>query len=183
MNLPKEIWTVGHSRRSLEEFLGLLKAFDITAVADVRRFPVSSRFPHFSQMQLFKTLSKLDVAYTPFPELGGRRRPQPDSPNTLWRNEAFRGYADYMETKPFHDGIERLLKIAEEQRTAILCAEAIWWRCHRALIADYLKAMGIQVTHIFNAERSQEHPYTSAARVVDGKVTYVPEGTLELALR
>jgi len=183
MKTPKEIWTVGHSRRSLEEFFGLLKAYRIGALADVRRFPVSSRFPHFSQMELFKTLSKIGIEYMPFPELGGRRRSQPDSPNTLWRNEAFRGYADYMETKNFHDGIERLLHLAEEKRTAILCAEALWWRCHRALIADYLKVAGMTVTHIYDGNRSEEHPYTSAARFEDGQLTYVPAGTMELALK
>ena len=180
MKMPNEIWTIGHSRHSFAEFMGLLDACHIQALADVRRFPVSIRFPHFSQMELFKALNKSHVDYFPFPELGGRRRPRPNSPNTLWRNESFRGYADYMLTQPFQDGIQRLLEVASEKRTALLCAEAVWWHCHRALIADFLKTMGIRVTHIFSAEKVQEHPYTSAARIVEGRLTYAPEQTLEL---
>src|SRR5262245_16736223 len=103
-DMSREIWTIGHSRRSAEEFLELLQAYDIEALADVRRFAVSRRFPHFSQMELFKTMAKAGIEYVHFAELGGRRRPNPDSPNTAWRNESFRGYADYMMTPMFEKG-------------------------------------------------------------------------------
>jgi uncharacterized protein (DUF488 family) len=181
MNTPFDIWTVGHSGHSAGEFLELLRAHRIEAVADVRRFPVSRRFPHFSQLELFKSLAKSGIAYSPYPELGGRRRALPDSINTRWHNESFRGFADYMDTANFHNGIGRLLEMAASRRTAILCAEAIWWRCHRALIADYLKAHGLRVIHILSCSRTQEHPFTSAARVADGHLTYAPEAVLELA--
>jgi uncharacterized protein (DUF488 family) len=183
MKKPQEIWTIGHSRRSLEEFVELLKAFEIQSVADVRRFAVSKRFPHFSQMQLFKSLADMRIQYEDFGELGGRRRPMPDSPNTRWRNESFRGYADFMMTPPFATNIERLLEVAAQRRTAIMCAEALWWRCHRALISDALKADGIKVTHILAADKSQEHPYTSAAEIRDGRLTYAPAETPELAIK
>ncbi|HEX4119222.1 MAG TPA: DUF488 domain-containing protein [Verrucomicrobiae bacterium] len=175
--MPEEIWTVGHSRRTFEEFIALLKSAGIQTVADVRRFAVSKRFPHFSQMQLFKSLAVLGIEYEDFGELGGRRRPLPDSPNTLWRNESFRGYADFMMTPKFQESMERLIKVAATRRTAIMCAEALWWRCHRALISDYLKAGGVKVTHIIEAGKTQEHPYTSAAHVLDGKLSYAPAQT------
>jgi uncharacterized protein (DUF488 family) len=180
MNIPEEVWTVGHSRRTFEEFVALLKSFGIQTVADVRRFAVSKRFPHFSQMQLFKSLSVVGIEYEDFGDLGGRRRPLPDSPNTLWRNEAFRGYADFMMTPKFHESVERLIEVAAKRRTAIMCAEALWWRCHRGLIADHLKAAGIKVTHIMGVSESQEHPYTSAAHVEDGKLSYAPNQTPQL---
>lgn len=182
MEKPVEVWTIGHSRRGLQEFTDLLKACPIEAVADVRRFAVSKRFPHFSQMELFKSLARLEIEYADFGELGGRRRPLPDSPNVAWRNEAFRGYADFMMTEAFAQNAGHLLELAARKRTAIMCAEALWWRCHRALISDYLKAMGIKVTHILGPGKSQEHPYTSAARVEHGHVTYAPPKNLELAL-
>jgi uncharacterized protein (DUF488 family) len=178
--MSQEIWTVGHSRRSAEEFLELLQAYNIQALADVRRFAVSRRFPHFSQMDLFKNMKKAGIEYVHFSELGGRRRPNPDSPNTAWRNESFRGYADYMMTPVFQRGVERLMGLADQKRTAIVCAEAVWWRCHRALIADYLKARGTTVIHILSNKSSQEHPFTSAAKLVDGKLDYSGQETPEL---
>jgi uncharacterized protein (DUF488 family) len=166
------IWTIGHSTRSLDEFLDLLAANSIEAIADVRRFAGSRRYPHFGQEALHKTLTESGVTYVPLPELGGRRRPRPDSHNTVWRNESFRGYADYMETDAFRDAIGQLLELAHRRRTAILCAEAVWWRCHRALIADYLKARGVCVRHIIDAKKSEIHPYTSAARLHNGELSY-----------
>ena len=178
----KHIWTVGHSQRTLEEFTRLLLAFNIGAVADVRRYPISARFPHFNEMHLFKSLTRLDIEYEAFTNLGGRRRPHCDSPNLLLHNESFRGYADYMLTEPFHEGIERLVELAGQKRTAILCSEALWWRCHRSMIADYLKAKDFSVTHIFTETWREPHRYTSAARIVDGKPTYAPQAReLELA--
>ncbi|HVS81281.1 MAG TPA: DUF488 domain-containing protein [Pyrinomonadaceae bacterium] len=107
-----------------------------------------------------------------FPNSVARRRAQPDSQNLAWRNESFRGYADYMETESFRDGILRLLEVARERRTAVMCSEAVWWRCHRSLISDYLKAKGIEVNHIMVAEKSESHPFTSAARIVNGELSY-----------
>jgi uncharacterized protein (DUF488 family) len=166
------IWTIGHSTRSLAEFLELLAANRIETLADVRRFPASRRHPHFNQRQLSESLAQAGMQYVPLPELGGRREPRPDSRNTAWRNEAFRGYADYMETPEFQAGIERLLAVARDKRTAILCSEALWWRCHRALISDSLKVAGVTVEHIVDLKKNETHPYTSAARLEDGKLSY-----------
>ncbi len=166
------IWTIGHSTRSLAEFLGLLAANRIETLADVRQFPGSRRYPHFNQRELSQSLAQAGIEYVPLPELGGRRKPLPDSHNTAWRNESFRGYADYMETPEFRAGIERLLAVASGKRTAIMCSEALWWRCHRALISDYLKAAGITVEHIVALKKNETHPYTSAARLDDGRLSY-----------
>ena len=168
------IWTIGHSTRTLDEFLDLLTVNAIEALADVRRFPASRKYPHFNQDALRNSLPGIGVEYVPLPELGGRRRPRPDSHNTVWRNESFRGYADYMETEGFHAGIEQMLELACRKRTAVMCAEAVWWRCHRSLIADYLKAAGVSVRHIIDGTKSEIHPYTSAARFRDGKLSYSP---------
>jgi hypothetical protein len=147
----------------------------------VRHFPGSRRFPHFNQSALARALFAAGIRYEHVVELGGRRRPRPDSHNNLWRNAAFRGYADYMETQPFRDGIDRLLHIAREGRTAIMCSEAVWWRCHRSMISDYLKAIGVRVFHILSLQKIEEHPYTSAARLIDGRLSYEdPSATPEL---
>ena len=166
------IYTIGHSTRSLEYFLQLLQSHKIEALADVRQFPGSRRHPQFGQENLSQSLAQAGIAYVHFPELGGRRRARPDSPNTAWRNEAFRGYADYMMTREFQAGIDRLLKFAQERRTAIMCAEALWWRCHRALISDSLKVNSVRVIHILSASKTEEHPFTSAARVINGQLSY-----------
>jgi|SRR5579859_3799311 len=178
---PIEIWTIGHSTRSGEEFIALLQDNQVKALADVRRFPGSRRYPQFGQAQLASALEKSGIEYFHFPDLGGRRRPRPDSPNTAWRNEAFRGYADYMMTEPFRAAVERLLKVARSKRAAMMCAEAVWWQCHRGLIADYLKAMGHAVWHISGTGRVEPHPFTSAARIVDGQLSYA-EAAQELEL-
>src|SRR5690348_13314364 len=172
MVLPETIWTIGHSTRSAEEFLALLARNKIEALADVRRFPGSRKYPHFNVESLAHTLRGAGIEYAPFPELGGRRKPRPDSPNTAWRNDAFRGYADYMQTPEFVLGIERLSALARRKRTAIMCSEAVWWRCHRGLIADWLKVRGVRVLHIMDASHTVEHPYTSAAQVKDGELDY-----------
>lgn len=174
------IWTIGHSTRDDSEFLEILRRYDIGLLADVRRFPGSRKYPHFQKENLGHYLSEAGIGYRHFPELGGRRRPLPDSPNTVWRNEAFRGYADYMETAEFRSALEQLRSAAAAHRCAIMCAEAVWWRCHRALIADILKAESLTVIHIMGLDKSEAHPYTSAARFVDGKLTYrdVEQGKL-----
>jgi uncharacterized protein (DUF488 family) len=169
---PLTIWTIGHSTRTIEEFLTLLREHQIQILADVRHFPGSRRFPHFNKPELAHSLSKANIRYEHLLELGGRRPPQPGSQNLLWRNASFRGYADYMETQPFKDGIDRLLNIAHAGRTVIVCSEALWWRCHRSMIADELKAKGIAVLHILGLHKIQEHPFTSAARLVDGRLSY-----------
>lgn len=166
------IWTIGHSTRTLAEFLELLAINDIETIADVRRYPGSRRYPHFNAKALSETLAESGIEYLPLKQLGGRRRPQPDSPNTVWRNEAFRGYADYMDTVEFSDGIDALRKLARPKRTAIMCAEAVWWRCHRSMISDYLKASGVTVEHIMSGGKNVIHPFTSAARIRGEKLVY-----------
>jgi uncharacterized protein (DUF488 family) len=169
------LWTIGHSTRSAVEFLALLAANGIETVADVRRYAGSRKYPQFNPDALRDALAAIGIQYVALPELGGRRHPRPDSHNSVWRNEAFRGYADYMETPEFGAGIERLLELARSKRSAILCAEAVWWRCHRALIADWLKAHGVEVRHILTADKTEIHPYTSAARIRDGVLSYAPD--------
>ena len=169
------IWTVGHSTRTLGEFIELLTVNEIEVLADVRRFPASRKHPHFDQDALRTSLTGVGVEYVPLPELGGRRRPRPDSQNILWRNESFRGYADYMETEGFRAGIKRLLELAPRKRTVVMCAEAVWWRCHRSLIADYLKAAGVCVRHIIEGTKTELHPYTAAARFTGGILSYSPD--------
>src|SRR5690349_23479642 len=172
--MPVTIWTIGHSTRSLEDFLALLSANEIEAVADVRRFPGSRRWPHFATKPLEAALENRGLLYAWFPELGGRRKPIPDSPNTAWRNAGFRGYADYMATEAFAEGLERLVNLASGLRTAIMCAEAVWWRCHRGLIADALRWLGFEVIHILGPGSTAIHPYTAAARIVGGRLSYSP---------
>ena len=167
------IWTIGHSTRTIEKFISLLEEHGIKLLADVRLLPGSKRYPHFNKETLADSLGKIGICYEHFPELGGRRKPREDSPNTAWRNESFRGYADHMETAEFANGIARLQKMADRDgATAIMCAEAVWWKCHRSLIADYLKADGVAVIHIIDASKAEPHPFTSAARIVDGKLSY-----------
>jgi len=167
-----QVWTVGHSTRSAEEFNEILAAHHIEALIDVRSFPGSRRYPQFNKQQLASALSANGIGYFHLPELGGRRQTRRDSRNTAWKNQSFRGYADHMETEEFRHGIERLLEIAGEKRAAIMCAEVLWWRCHRSLISDFLKARGIEVLHILDATHDEPHPYTSAARIVDGELSY-----------
>jgi uncharacterized protein (DUF488 family) len=167
-----EIWTIGHSTRSIEEFLDALKSFRIEALVDVRSFPGSRRYPQFGSERLKASLREVGIRYEHFPELGGRRRARPDSHNLAWRNESFRGYADYMEAEAFKQGIDRLIKLARAHRTAIMCAEAVWWRCHRGLISDFLKVKGIEVCHIIDAKQSSPHPFTTAARITAGQLSY-----------
>lgn len=166
------IWTIGHSTRTLQAFLDVLAEYRIEAVADVRRFPGSRRYPHFAQDALSETLPSHGIAYQWLPKLGGRRPVQSDSPNDAWRNASFRGYADYLASAEFAEGLDALLALARQRRTAMMCAEAVWWRCHRALIADVLRVRGIEVVHIIDATHSMAHPYTSPARIVDGRLTY-----------
>jgi uncharacterized protein (DUF488 family) len=166
------IWTVGHSTLSIEDFLARLRSFQIDLLADVRSFPGSRRYPQFNKENLSTALADAGISYEHLRELSGRRRPRPDSLNMTWRNESFRGYADYMETEEFRAGLETLLQLARNQRVAIMCSEAVWWRCHRSMISDYLKVKGIEVTHIMNEGKAEPHPYTSAARIINGELSY-----------
>lgn len=168
------IWTIGHSTRTLEEFVGLLDEYGIEAIADVRRFPGSRRYPYFASEALAESLPAHGITYQWLPELGGRRKVQPGSPNTAWRNASFQGYADHLASPEFATGLEKLLELAAERRTSLMCAEAVWWRCHRSLIADVLKLRGIEVVHIIDVKHTTVHPYTSAARIVDGQLSYAP---------
>ena len=170
------IWTIGHSTRTIEEFIEALQANGIKLVADVRLLPGSKRYPQFNKETLGKSLVACGIRYEHFPELGGRRKPRKDSRNTAWRNEAFRGYADHMETTEFVAGIARLEEATERWgAAAVMCAEAVWWKCHRSLIADYFKAQGTEVIHIINANKTEPHPFTSAAKIVDGRLSYTDE--------
>lgn len=169
--MGRMIWTIGHSSRPLAVFIGLLTAARIQQVADVRRFAGSRAFPWFGAEPLAASLAEAGIGYLACAGLGGRRRARPGSRNTVWRNASFRAYADFMETPAFAQNLDRLERQAGRCRTAIMCAEAVWWRCHRALIADALKARGWQVLHILDG-RTAEHPYTSAASLVDGKLEY-----------
>ena len=167
------IWTIGHSTRAIDEFISLLEENEIKLLVDVRTWPGSKRYPQFNKDALAESLSAHGIRYEHFPELGGKRKSKPDSRNTAWRNASFRAYADYLETEQFQKGIERLLDIAAEVGpTAIMCAEAVWWRCHRSLIADYLKARGVEVLHVLGANKVEPHPYTSPARIVNGELSY-----------
>ncbi len=166
------IWTVGHSTRAIGEFIDLLRDNQIEILVDVRHFPGSRKFPHFNKDALQEALVAAGIRYEHLVELGGRRPVHRDSHNLAWRNASFRNYADYMETQPFRNGVERLMEIARAGRAVIMCSEAVWWRCHRSMIADYLKALGVQVFHILGTTKVQEHPYTSAARLVDGRLSY-----------
>ena len=166
------VWTVGHSTRSTEEFGKILLAHGIQVLVDVRSFPGSRRYPQFNRAELSQTLAEIGIEYRHEPRLGGRRTPRADSHNTAWKNASFRAYADHMESEEFRRGVEELLEVAAGARTAVMCAEAVWWRCHRSLISDYLKAEGHTVIHILDQSRTEEHPFTSAARIVEGKLSY-----------
>src|SRR5947199_3317076 len=171
------IWTIGHSTRKIDTFISLLEAHGIKLLVDVRSLPGSKRYPQFNKETLAKPLQEHGIRYEHFAELGGLRKARPDSQNTAWRNASFRGYADYMEKEEFRTSVERLIDLANETgATAIMCAEAVWWRCHRALISDYLKVHRIDVIHILDANKTEPHPFTSAAHIVDGGLSYPHEG-------
>jgi uncharacterized protein (DUF488 family) len=168
----KTIWTIGHSTRTLDEFIAILRSFQIEQVVDVRHFPGSRKFPHFNKEALKESLSEVNIGYQHIISLGGRRKPNEDSKNTAWRHAAFRGYADYMETPQFMQGVIELEELGTSRRTAYMCSEAVWWRCHRSMISDYLKAKGWNFQHIMDAGKSNEHPFTAPAKITDGRLSY-----------
>lgn len=175
MSEPETLWTVGHSTRSIEQFIELLRHHDISAVADVRRFPGSRRLPHFGEDALRRSLTEQGIEYRFIPQLGGRRRPIAGSANTSWRNASFQGYADHMQSEEFADGLAQLLQLGAEHRTTMMCAEVLWWRCHRSLVSDVVKLRGIEVLHIQDEKHVCEHPFTAPARLLDGQLSYRPD--------
>jgi uncharacterized protein (DUF488 family) len=169
-NLP--LHTIGHSTRSIDELVELLTGHGIGLLADVRRYPGSKRYPHFSSEAMARWLPEHGVSYIHMPELGGRRKPLADSPNTAWRNEQFRAYADYMASDEFRAAIDKLLALAAAQRAAVMCAEAVPWRCHRNLIADELTRRGVEVFHIISGQPAKMHVMNEHARVEGDHLVY-----------
>ncbi len=169
------IYTIGHSTRSLTEFLNMLRSFDIKILADIRSLPGSRKFPQFNKENLQLYMEEAGIEYMHLADLGGRRKVKKNSKNNRWNNDSFKGYADYMETDEFENAIVKLKKIALEDTTAYMCSEAVWWRCHRSMVSDYLKAKGWTVLHIMAIAKVQEHTYTAPARIVDGNILYSDE--------
>jgi uncharacterized protein (DUF488 family) len=177
------IYTIGHSTRPLDEFISMLQAHSISRLIDVRTVPRSARNPQFNRESLPEDLAKARIQYEHLPALGGLRKPRPDSVNTGWKNESFRGYADYMQTPEFVRALERLIgearieeaEQANDAHVCIMCAEAVPWRCHRSLVSDALLARGIRAMHIMSAKAAQPHNLTSFARVRGERVTYPAE--------
>jgi len=168
------VWTIGHSTRTTEELLDALLAHGVEAVADVRRHPGSRRLPQFDTDALARALPSAGLAYAWLPSLGGRRRPLPDSPNVGWRHASFRGYADHTATEEFAEGLHELLMLAGGLRTAVMCAEVLWWRCHRRLIADVLVALGVRVVHVRDRAHAEEHRLRPPAVVRRGRLSWGP---------
>jgi uncharacterized protein (DUF488 family) len=166
------IWTVGHSTRSADEFVALLKDSGVEAVADVRRFPGSRRHPQFGGPALEERLAAEGIDYAWLSKLGGRRRGDTGPQQAGWRSDSFRAYAAYTWTQEFAGGLDELLHLAHARRTTLMCSEVLWWRCHRALIADVLRFIGMQVIHIQAIGIQSVHPYTSPARIVEGELVY-----------
>jgi uncharacterized protein (DUF488 family) len=175
------IWTIGHSTRTIEDFLATLDAHGIETVVDVRRFPGSRRLPQFGSAALEAALVKHGKSYRWIEALGGRRLPNPASPNDGWRHPAFRGYADHMATEEFASGLHELEMIAAGSRTTVMCAEILWWQCHRRLIADALTVLGHEVHHIRDASEAEVHRVAPPAAIVGGVLTYAsPTKQLDL---
>ncbi|HEY7155970.1 MAG TPA: DUF488 domain-containing protein [Gemmataceae bacterium] len=168
------VLTVGHSARTLEDFLNLLRAHEVKEVIDVRKMPGSTAHPHFNEEALSAALEKAGIGYVHVPQLGGLRKPRADSPNGGWRNRSFQGYADYMQTDDFAAGLQIVIAAARQRRIALMCAEAVPWRCHRSLIADALVARGIPVEHIMSLTRRQPHTLRPFAHVHGDQVIYPP---------
>jgi len=166
------VWTIGHSTRTADELLAVLAAHEIEAVMDVRRFPGSRRLPQFGSAALEASLRATGVSYRWIEALGGRRRADPASPNDAWQNEAFRGYADHTGSEEFAEGLFELLMVASGLRSAVMCAEMLWWRCHRRIIADVLVSLGYEVRHIRDGGAAELHELAPPGRLVDGVLTY-----------
>jgi hypothetical protein len=172
MTAATTVWTIGHSTRTADEFVHVLKAHGIEVVADVRRFPGSRRHPHFGGPALQERLAREGIDYAWLSQLGGRRRGDAGAEHLGWRNPSFRAYAAYTWTEDFARGLEELLHIASGRRTTLMCSEQLWWRCHRALISDVLRFVGMEVLHIAGDGQAKVHPYTSPARIIEGELVY-----------
>jgi uncharacterized protein (DUF488 family) len=172
MTAPVIIYTIGHSNHPLEKFIELLTAHAIGLVADVRTIPKSRHNPQYNTDALAASLKEHGIEYRPMPSLGGLRHPKKDSVNSAWKNDSFRGFADYLQTEGFATGLSDLLTVGQEQRTAVMCAEALPWRCHRSLIADALLVRGVTVMHIMSGTSVKEHALTPWARVQGMTITY-----------
>ena len=171
--------TIGHSNRPLADFLDMLSAYGVALLADIRTVPRSRHNPQYNRDTLPQALAARGIAYEHLPGLGGLRRPAKDSLNAGWKNASFRGYADYMQTEEFRENLEALLALARARETAIMCAEAVPWRCHRSLVADALTIRGIPVSHVMSITKTNPHQLTSFAQVRQGRLIY-PAGNLEL---
>lgn len=172
---PGTVLTIGHSTLPIDKFLETLAAYGVERLADVRTVPRSRRNPQFNREALSDSLAAAGIEYLAMPSLGGLRRPRKDSLNTGWRNDSFRGYADYMQTAEFADALEQLMRSSGEKRTAIMCAEAVPWRCHRSLVADALQVRGVPVVEILSATSYRVHRLTPFAHVEGTRITYPPE--------
>lgn len=177
------IWTVGHSTRALDEFVATLNAYEIGLLVDVRRFPGSRRLPQFGAAELQQSLEAKGISYLWLESLGGRRIPAPISNNGGWTNSAFRGYADHTATEEFAEGLFELLNVSECLRTAVMCAELLWWRCHRRIISDVLVSLGLDVVHVRDEKFSEPHRFSAPARLIDGELSYEPEGSIQYGLK
>lgn len=166
------IYTIGHGNRTHDELVEALRAHGITRLVDVRSFPGSRRNPQFRREELERNLLADGIAYVWMKDLGGRRPPRPDSRHSAWRVEGFRAYADYMETPAFAAALDELVRLAHESPTAYMCAERLWWQCHRRLLSDALTVRGIEVLHIHDAQKSEQHGLTPFLRVENGRLLY-----------
>jgi uncharacterized protein (DUF488 family) len=166
------IATIGHSTRPIDEFMAILNAHGIACLADVRTIPKSRHNPQFTGDRLAATLQEAGIQYLHCPDLGGLRTPSTASSNVGWNNAGFRGFADHMETATFERALEELVNTARRHPTAVMCAEALWWRCHRSLISDALMVRGIDVVHLMNQHTSEPHRLTPFARMVNGRLSY-----------
>lgn len=168
------VWTIGHSVRSADDFVSLLRSQEIDRLADIRTIPQSRRHPHFGRDALGARLQSEGIQYRHFKDLGGLRKPRADSPNSAWKNAAFRGYADHMQTKEFASAVDELLSFGETGRVVVMCAEAVWWQCHRMLLSDALTAKNVDVRHILSATSVQPHRLTPFARVGGDQQVHYP---------
>jgi uncharacterized protein (DUF488 family) len=180
--MPKQelsplVMTIGHSTRTLDEFIRLLQANGVTCVVDVRTVPRSEHNPQFNKASLHRSLKKINLGYVHMPGLGGLRHAKRDSPNVGWRNTSFRGYADYMQTSDFAESLHEVIQLAKQDRIVLMCAEAVPWRCHRSLIADALLVRGIRTEDILNATRRKLHTLTPFAKVRGTAITYPTEAS------
>jgi uncharacterized protein (DUF488 family) len=179
----ERIWTVGHSNHPIDKFLGILKVHGIERVIDVRRFPVSRKWPHFDAASLAESLAAAGIGYAGMPELGGRRKPRPDSPHVAWRTDAFRGYADFLDSEEFVPSLEKAMALARARPSALRCAEALPWRCHRSILADAFLARGWDVIEIVNEKDARPKKLPAFARLEGERVLYDGAGQPDLPLR